>query len=168
MYQTISKELRLAAQVQPCPACKEDIAKLADIVDSYPNLRKEDKKTLKDLSYINEMSSLGKAMARFTSLFFLGKIPENIIKTIREDKQANHDALSHLLRAQELADAAETIDGKVKKVLSTYINMTRFKIECTHKQFWAFSKMLDIGFKTHILQLTAKIITLAKALWEYE
>ena len=164
----VTKHLIIASNYQPCPPCKEDIRKLSEIVSHLPSLSNSDKHTLKQLSYINEVGTVGKVLTKLISPFFIGQIPESINETIEEDKQGNRQTLNHLLRAHSymVEMKQEYPYSRIESILKEYVNLTWFKLDCTPKEFYVFDRLIKLGFKTHLLQFTANAITSAKYVFD--
>jgi hypothetical protein len=165
---TLHEELNLAAKYQPCPACNSDIRILSEVVRKVAdnNFDKNDDIKLRELSYINEVGTIGMTISPMF-VMFLRKVPKDIEKVVLEDREGNEKSLVHLIRGKS---SLSTLDNnskpirKISKILDTFITLTDFKLSITPLQFYAFDKAIRFGYKTHMIPAAAKIISAIKLL----
>ncbi len=169
---TLSKlklELDESAKINPCPGCKHDTEQLAKFISakldsarSGLSIDMETTKSLKEVDYINELTGIAITFSKFIKpLTRISKVPEVYEKVLHDDLEANKKVKSHLLKASELTKKLESTDKQFKivsEVLKAFIRATEFKLSVDPYTFYLFDRAIKLGYKTHILSATSKVI----------
>ncbi len=162
-------ELDEAAKINPCPGCKHDTELLAKFISakldsarSGSSMDRETIKSLKEVDYINELTDIAIAFSKFIKPFTrISKVPEVYEKVLHEDMEANKKVKEHLLKASELTKELEGTDKQFKivsDVLNAFIRATDFKLSVDPYTFYLFDRTIKLGYKTHLLSATSKVI----------
>lgn len=161
-------EIDKAAKINPCPGCKHDTEQLAkfisaklDSVRSGSDMSSNTIGYLKEVDYINELTGIAITFSKFIKPFTrVSKVPEVYEKVINEDMEANKKVKEHLLKALELNKELENnMQLKtVSEVLKAFIRATEFKLSVDPYTFYLFDRIIRLGYKTHILSTTGKVI----------
>ncbi len=162
-------ELDEAAKINPCPGCKHDTELLAKFISakldsarSGSSIGRKTIKSLKEVDYINELTDIAIAFSKFIKPFTrISKVPEVYKKVLHDDMKANKKVKEHLLKASELTKGLEDTDKQFKvvsDVLKAFIRATDFKLSVDPYTFYLFDRTIKLGYKTHILSATSKVI----------
>jgi hypothetical protein len=165
----IKTELDEAAKVQPCPGCKHDIEQLAKFVaakaDALQSGSKVDStvsKALKDVDFVNELTDMAMFISKIVKPFGRSlKVPEVYEKVLHDDRKGNEDAKTHLVRADELLKELKLPDRQytmIHEIVGSFIRATEFKLSIDPVTFYLFDKAVRLGYKTHLLSATGKVI----------
>jgi hypothetical protein len=166
---SLKQELDEAAKINPCPGCKHDTEQLAKFVSiKLDSVRKGSvmdrgtAKSLKEVDYINELTDIAIGFSKFIKPFTgISKVPEVYEKVLHDDMEANKKVKAHLLKASELIKELGGTDKHfniVSDVLKAFIRATEFKLGVDPYTFYLFDKTIRLGYKTHILSATSKVI----------
>ncbi len=165
----LKHELDEAAKINPCPGCKHDTEQLAkfisaklDSVRSGSVMDKDTTKSLKEVDYINELTDMAITFSKFIKPFTrISKVPEVYKKVLHDDMEANKKVKEHLLKASELTKKLEGTNKQFKivsDVLMAFTRATEFKLSVDPYTFYLFDRTIKLGYKTHILSATSKVI----------
>ena len=174
----IRDKLDLAAKFQPCPACKEDIEKLSESVSTKikslqrnSELNKEEFKKLGDLDYINTLADIAIVVSKLIKPFTKRLKPPKVYeKVLEEDREGNAKVKELLLEAKKITEELIKIDKNDIYLFTLYgiiksgIRAVDFKLNADPVAFYLFDKAIRIGYKTHLLEVTSKIIVISKNL----
>jgi len=174
----IRDKLDLAAKFQPCPACKEDIEKLSESVSTKikslqrnSELNKEEFKKLSDLDYINTLADIAIVVSKLIKPFTKRLKPPKVYeKVLEEDREGNAKVKELLLEAKKITEELIKIDKNDIYLFTLYgiiksgIRAVDFKLNADPVAFYLFDKAIRIGYKTHLLEVTSKIIVISKNL----
>jgi hypothetical protein len=175
ILKNISRNLKAAERHQPCPACKHDIrllnkfvlSKLASI-ETDSDLTKKERKTLEAVDFINEMTNAGIAVAkRVSPLTRKIAVPSIYGVVLLKERQANEDTKKDLVSAFELISQLNQSERDYKHiadVLSSFIKAVNFKLSIDPTLFYVFDKVIRLGYKTKILNITGYTIIMFKKL----
>jgi hypothetical protein len=162
-------ELDEAAKINPCPGCKHDTEQLAKFISakldsarSGSSMDREMIKSLREVDYINELTDIAIGFSKFIKPFTrISKVPEVYEKVLHDDMEANKKVKEHLLKASELTKEFEGTDKQFKivsDVLKAFIRATDFKLSVDPYTFYLFDRTIKLGYKTHLLSATSKVI----------
>ncbi len=165
----IKLELNEAARSNPCPGCKYDTKLLAKFVSIKLNsmkngssINKNKIKFLKEVDYINELTDIAIFFSKLIKpITITKKIPEVYKNTLRDDRESNKRVRTHLLKAKKLVISLNNKDKHfiiILEVLNAFIRATEFKLSVDPYTFYIFDKIIRIGYKTHLLSASSKII----------
>jgi len=171
-------KLDLAAKFQPCPGCKEDIEKLSESVytkikslQRNSELTKDDFKKLSDLDYINALTDIAIVVSKLIKPFTKRLKPPAVYeKVLEEDREGNAKVKELFLEAKKIAEELIKIDKNDRYLSTLYeiikgdIRAVDFKLNADPLAFYLFDKAIRIGYKTHLLEVTGKIIVMSKNL----
>ena len=171
-------KLDLAAKFQPCPGCKEDIEKLSESVytkikslQRNSELNKEEFKKLSDLDYINALTDIAIVVSKLIKPFTKRLKPPKVYeKVLEEDREGNAKVKELLLEAKKITEELIKIDKNDIYLFTLYgiiksgIRAVDFKLNADPVAFYLFDKAIRIGYKTHLLEVTSKIIVISKNL----
>jgi len=171
-------KLDLAAKFQPCPGCKEDIEKLSESVykkikslQRNSELTKDDFKKLSDLDYINALTDIAIVVSKLIKPFTKRLKPPAVYeKVLKEDREGNAKVKELFLEAKKIAEELIKIDKNDRYLSTLYeiikgdIRAVDFKLNADPLAFYLFDKAIRIGYKTHLLEVTGKIIVMSKNL----
>jgi len=171
-------KLDLAAKFQPCPGCKEDIEKLSESVytkikslQRNSELTKDDFKKLSDLDYINALTDIAIVVSKLIKPFTKRLKPPAVYeKVLEEDREGNAKVKELFLEAKKIAEELIKIDKNDRYLPTLYeiikgdIRAVDFKLNADPLAFYLFDKAIRIGYKTHLLEVTGKIIVMSKNL----
>ena len=163
----IEPELRAAAKTSPCPACKEDIEKLAQYIRDRKEGHTGITNSLRELDFINELTDIAIAVAKFIRPFTkISKVPELYEKTLHDDLESNKEMRKHLLTARAFAEEFTNVPHLevIKDILNGFIRATEFKLSCDPYMFYLFDRVIRLGYKTHLLSATSRVIVWTKSL----
>jgi len=174
----IRDKLDLAAKFQPCPACKEDIEKLSESVSTKikslqrnSELNKEEFKKLSDLDYINTLADIAIVISKLIRPFTKRLKPPAVYeKVLEEDREGNAKVKELFLEAKKIAEELIKIDkndrylSTLYEIIKSGIRAVDFKLNADPVAFYLFDKAIRIGYKTHLLEVTGKIIVMFKNL----
>ena len=172
----IRDKLDLAAKFQPCPACKEDIEKLSESVSTKikslqrnSELNKEEFKKLSDLDYINTLADIAIVISKLIKPFTKRLKPPAVYeKVLEEDRGGNAKVKELFLEAKKIAEELIKIDkndrylSTLYEIIKSGIRAVDFKLNADPVAFYLFDKAIRIGYKTHLLEVTGKIIVMSK------
>jgi len=172
----IRDKLDLAAKFQPCPACKEDIEKLSESVSTKikslqrnSELNKEEFKKLSDLDYINTLADIAIVISKLIRPFTKRLKPPAVYeKVLEEDRGGNAKVKELFLEAKKIAEELIKIDkndrylSTLYEIIKSGIRAVDFKLNADPVAFYLFDKAIRIGYKTHLLEVTGKIIVMSK------
>jgi len=171
-------KLDLAAKFQPCPGCKEDIEKLSESLytkikslQRNSELTKDDFKKLSDLDYINTLTDIAIVVSKLIKPFTKRLKPPAVYeKVLEEDREGNAKVKELFLEAKKIAEELIKIDKNDRYLSTLYeiikggIRAADFKLNADPVAFYLFDKAIRIGYKTHLLEVTGKIIVMSKNL----
>ena len=171
-------KLDLAAKFQPCHGCKEDIEKLSESVytkikslQRNSELTKDDFKKLSDLDYINALTDIAIVVSKLIKPFTKRLKPPTVYeKVLEEDREGNAKVKELLLEAKKITEELIKIDKNDIYLFTLYgiiksgIRAVDFKLNADPVAFYLFDKAIRIGYKTHLLEVTGKIIVTSKNL----
>lgn len=172
----VKLELDNAARIQPCPACRHDMEQLGIFLESkirsVQTSSPTDDKTariLKNLNYINELSSIGIFIARMSrpivKLGFFAAPPA--YKTVLDRNRKVHRIIrEHLLFAGLMLTRLERTDEQyitVSNVLQSFLKATEFKLSADPSTFFIFDRLVRFCYRTHLLGFAGKAIVGAKS-----
>lgn len=173
----VKEELDYATRIQPCPACRYDMEQLGIFLKSkIESIRAssvvENKaaRILKDLNYINELSSIGIFIARVSKPIFKLRfftVPLVYKGTLDRNRAANIKIRKHLLLARLMLTKLEREDrqyAEVSGILGSYLKATEFKLSVDPPTFFLFDKMIRFFYATHLLGFAGKAIVGAKGI----
>jgi hypothetical protein len=174
----VRNKLKLAAKFQPCPPCKEDLEMLSESVykkiealRKNSDLNKNEFKKLSDLDYINTMRGIAIVVSKIIKPFTKRlKPPKLYEKTLKEDRKGNAKVKELLLEAKKIVEELINMDKDDKylsilyKMIESDIKAVDFKLNADPLAFYLFDRALRIGYKTHLLDATGKIIVTFKNL----
>ena len=125
-------------------------------------------KSLKEVDYINELTDIAIGFSKFIKPFTrISKVPEVYEKVLHDDMEANKKVKEYLLKASELTREFEGTDKQFKivsDVLKAFIRATEFKLSVDSYTFYLFDKTIKLGYKTHIISTTSKVIVFIKGI----
>lgn len=171
----IKVELDRAAKLNPCPGCKHDIEQLskymsekAESIQKGLTPRRELMKSLKELDFVNELTIMAITISKIARPFTkTSKVPEVYVKVLHDDMEANKEVREHLLKARELTKGLKSKEIQLKLILDVldgFIKATEFKLNIDPFMFYLFDRMIKLGYKTHILSATSKVIVGVKGI----
>lgn len=167
----VKKELDDATRIQPCPACRHDMEQLGIFLESKIKsvqtaslTNGKTARILKQLSYINELSSIGISITRLlrpvTKLGFFA-VPLAYKKVLDKNREANRIIREHLLRARLILTRLEREDKQyaaVSSILSSFMKATEFKLGADPQTFFLFDKLVRFCYKTRLLGFAGRVI----------
>ena len=170
----VSKKIEVAQKLQPCPACKEDMQILNRFLEEkIASLERGGERPnpveLEKIDYINEVVRIAMASTKVVGplVKIIGITPPPIYeKTLRESLAANRQIKSLLIEAKRELEDLKDKDrdfGKIYGLLESHIAATKFKLEIDPELFYVYDKIIRLGYKTHLLSLTGKVITRMKS-----
>ena len=170
-----SKKIGIAGELQPCPACKEDMQILnrfleEKIASIERGTGRPDPTELEKIDYINEVVRIAMASTKVVGplVKMIGITPPPMYeKTLRESLDANRQIKSLLIDAKREFEGIKGDDRDFEKIyglLESHIAATKFKLEINPELFYVYDKVIRWGYKTHLLSVTAKLITGMKAI----
>ncbi len=153
--------LKRAIDAQPCPACKEDMQKLALFLDG--KLLRRD---LDQINYINEATKIASFITNLTAPI-INRLnitpPEVYKKVLSEDLPKNREVLANLKRFGELYYNSDKGTYKlISEINDSWIKVTEFKLSLHPKTFYLFDKIVRLGWKTKTLAVLASLIVYTK------
>jgi hypothetical protein len=171
-------KLDLAAKFQPCPACKEDIKKLSESLyikikslQKNSEVKKDEFKKLSDLDYINTLTDIAIVVSKLIKPFTKRlKPPALYKKVLEEDREGNAKVKELFLEAKKITEELIKIDKNDRYLSTLYeiikgdIRAVDFKLNADPVAFYLFDKIIRLGYKTHLLEVTSKIIVRFKNL----
>lgn len=172
----IQKELYNAAKAQPCPACRADIEhfaeffsiKIAEAGSSKEQNRRLHMKKLKEVDYINELTDIAMFVTKvIRPISKNAKVPEVYEKVLKEDLEGNRNVKKHLIKVKKLMGALDKSDkdlALMRDIIDSFIKVTEFKLSIDPITFYIFDKTVRLGYKTHVLSATSKLIIGVKSM----
>ena len=166
----IDSELRAAAKAQPCPACKHDMEVFSGFLEAKARALKtrepvgrEHFAALKEVDFINELTGVGALFARTIRPFTFGMdVPEIYKKTLQDDLAGNREVLRRLKNAAGLMKGIEPGDDRqyalMLDIMNGFRRATEFKLSIDPLTFYIFDKTIRLGYRTHLLSATGKVI----------
>ena len=171
----VKSELDDATKVQPCPACKHDMELLNIFLESKIRAMRTDSlmddkmaKIVKDLSYVNELGSIGILVAKIIKpVVMLGAftLPSAYRKTLSKNRSANKLIKEHLLIARLMLSKLERADeqyAEVSNIIKYFLKATEFKLNADPPTFFLFDRIIRFCYKIHLLNLAGRVIAGAK------
>jgi len=174
----IHDKLDLAAKFQPCPACKEDIKKLSESIytkikslQKNSEVKKEEFKKLSNLNYINTLTDIAIVVSKLIKPFTKRLKPPTVYKIVlEEDRKGNAKVKELFLEAKKITEELIKIDKNDRYLSTLYeiiegdLRALNFKLNADPVAFYLFDKIIRLGYKTHLLEVTSKIIVMFKNL----
>jgi len=164
--QLASRLIKKASDIQPCPVCKADLKILSEFVEKKIQGKHQSLKRLKKIDYVNEITSLAISsmsivapLVRMTGI----KAPELYEKILSDNFEANRQVKAFLVRARREFStdliAQDRDYATVAWIIDSFIKATSFKLGLDPQLFYAYDKIIRFGYKTHLLEIMARIIT---------
>lgn len=164
--------LEQATELQPCPACKQDMEVLGDLlrvkIEGNKPLDKKEAEMLRGIDYINEVtnvaifsSKLAKPIVRLANV----KAPKLYEDTLKSDMLANKKMLPILVKVYSNLLQIENRDADIERmtdVMKGSIKAVEFKIGLDAQLFYVFDSIVKFGYRTHLLDAAGKVIMLVK------
>ncbi len=171
----VKSKLDESAKINTCPACKHDTIQLSKFLSKKIRsirtgkpVSKEDLKVLKSLDYLDVISGVGRTITKlFNPISRTMTLPDYAKDFLKKDRDRNQKTRNLLIDANKLMGRLRYRDNQlnlVLEIIKSFIKALDFKLSVDEYTFFLLKKIINFGYRTHLLTATGNIIIFFKEL----
>ncbi len=171
----VKAKLDESARFNSCPACKHDTIQLSKFLSKKiisirtgKAITRDEIKILKNLDYLDVVEGAARNITKlFNPISRTMTLPDIAKGFLKKMQRQNEKARNSLIDAKKLMGRLRYRDNQlnlVLEIIEDFIKALDFKLSVDDYTFYLLRKIINFGYRTHLLTATGNVIVFFKEL----